>query len=434
MAKGIAALPQFIPSPPINAFHIGPLEIHFYALGYIIGITLAILITRRRWRALGGDPDLVNDIALWVVPAGIIGGRIYFDITTPGDIPHVWYGVFAVWTGGLGIWGGVALAAAVGAWRLHKLGITVGPFANAIAPALLVAQAVGRLGNYFNKELFGKPTTLPWGLEIPYAYRLAGGIPAQDLHYATFQPSFLYELIWDLALAAFLVWLGHHAKIKPWGLFALYVAGYSAYRIFEETIRIDSSEYFLGLRLNMFVAIALTVVGMVWFILAQRRPERPYTVLPASAAGAVEDTRPGDAAAVMNDPEAADSEAADPEAADSETADPEAADPEAADPEAAAPEAAEPGQASATDEAKADEATVSTARSDELSLLIPCAYPAAIAATFAPAALIRSAGAISISSPRRPALQNSVPSSSAEESMMTGSRFRCPSGEMPPAT
>ena len=169
---------KFIPSPPISSFHIGPLDVHFYALGYIIGITLAILITRRRWRALGGNPDLVNDIALWVVPAGIIGGRIYFDITTPDDIPHVWYGVFAVWTGGLGIWGGVALAAAVGAWRLHKLGITVGPFANAIAPALLVAQAVGRIGNYFNKELFGKPTTLPWGLEIPLQYRVAGGIPA----------------------------------------------------------------------------------------------------------------------------------------------------------------------------------------------------------------------------------------------------------------
>jgi prolipoprotein diacylglyceryl transferase len=291
MASGTGALAQFIPSPPISSFHVGPLDIHFYALGYIIGITLAILITRRRWRALGGDPDLVNDIALWVVPAGIIGGRIYFDITTPDDIPHVWYGIFAVWTGGLGIWGGVALAAAVGAWRLHRLGITVGPFANAIAPALLVAQAVGRIGNYFNKELFGKPTTLPWGLEIPYPYRVSSGIPASDLHFATFQPSFLYELIWDLALAAFLVWLGHHAKIKPWGLFALYVAGYSAYRIFEETIRIDSSEYFLGLRLNMFVAVALTVIGVAWFVFAQLRPERTYTVLPPGApeaAGATE--------------------------------------------------------------------------------------------------------------------------------------------------
>jgi prolipoprotein diacylglyceryl transferase len=283
MAHGTGALPQFIPSPPISSFSIGPLDVHFYALGYIIGITLAILITRRRWRALGGNPDLVNDIALWVVPAGIIGGRIYFDITTPGDIPHVWYGLFAVWTGGLGIWGGVALAAAVGAWRIHRLGISVGPFANAIAPALLVAQAVGRIGNYFNKELFGEPTTLPWGLEIPYQYRVAGGIPAQDLHFATFQPSFLYELIWDLALAAFLVWLGHHAKIKPWGLFSLYVAGYSGYRIFEETIRIDSSQYFLGLRLNMFVAVVLTVIGLAWFVLAQRRPERPYVVLPPAA-------------------------------------------------------------------------------------------------------------------------------------------------------
>jgi len=277
------ALPQYIPSPPINSFHIGPLDVHFYALGYIIGITAAILITRRRWRAVGGDPDVVNDIALWVVPAGIIGGRIYFDITTPADIPHEWYGVFAVWTGGLGIWGGVALASLVGAWRLRRLGISVGPFANAVAPALLVAQAIGRLGNYFNKELFGKPTTLPWGLEIPYNYRVQGGIPAQDLHFTTFQPTFLYELIWDLALAAFLVWLGHHAKIKPWSLFALYVAGYSAFRIFEESVRIDSSVYFFGLRLNMYIAIIGTVGGLVWFLIAQRRPDRPVVIRPAKA-------------------------------------------------------------------------------------------------------------------------------------------------------
>jgi prolipoprotein diacylglyceryl transferase len=291
MSHGTSALGQYIPSPSISSFHVGPLEIHFYALGYIIGITLAILITRRRWRALGGNPDLVNDLALWTVPAGIIGGRIYFDITTPGDIPHVWYGALAVWSGGLGIWGGVALAAAVAAWRLHRMGITVGPWANAAVPGLLVAQAVGRIGNYFNKELFGKPTTLPWGLEIPLQYRASSGIPAQDLHFATFQPSFLYELIWDLALAAFLVWLGHHARIKPWGLFGLYVAGYSGYRIFEETIRIDSSEHFLGLRLNLFVAIALTVIGLAWFVLAQLRPERPVVVLPPEApeaAGAVE--------------------------------------------------------------------------------------------------------------------------------------------------
>ena len=276
------ALPQYIPSPPISSFRIGPLDIRFYALGYIVGITLAILITRRRWRAVGGDPDVVNDIALWVVPTGIIGGRIYFDITTPADIPHVWYGPLAVWTGGLGIWGGVALATVVGAWRLRRLGISAGPFANAIAPALLVAQAVGHLGNYFNKELFGSPTTLPWGLEIPYQYRVSGGIPAQDLHLATFQPTFFYELIWDLALAAFLVWLGHHAKIRPWGLFALYVAGYSAFRIFEESVRVDSSQYFLGLRLNMYIAILMTLAALAWFALAQRRPDRPVVILLAT--------------------------------------------------------------------------------------------------------------------------------------------------------
>src|ERR1700744_375940 len=126
MAHGPSALAQFIPSPSISSFHVGPLDIHFYALGYIIGITLAILITRRRWRALGGDPDLVNDIALWVVPAGIIGGRIYFDITTPDDIPHVWYGVLAVWTGGLGLWWGVLPAAPVGAWKLRRPAVNWG--------------------------------------------------------------------------------------------------------------------------------------------------------------------------------------------------------------------------------------------------------------------------------------------------------------------
>jgi prolipoprotein diacylglyceryl transferase len=351
MAPRIGALQAFIPSPPINSFHIGPLDIHFYALGYIIGITFAILLTRRRWRALGGDPDLVNDIALWVVPAGIIGGRIYFDVTTPADIPHVWYGAFAVWTGGLGIWGGVALAALVGAWRLRKLGITVGPFADAIAPGLLVAQAIGRIGNYFNKELFGKPTTLPWGLEIPYNYRVAGGIPTQDLHFATFQPSFLYELIWDLLFACFLIWLGRRFKIKPWGLFALYIAGYSGYRIFEESIRIDSSEYFLGLRLNMFVAIALTIVGLVWFVVSQTRSERPYTVLPPGAASEVS---PDAAAAVADDETGESGETV----ADDETAEAEAAEAGAASDEA------EPPAAEATEATEGPEAPEATGASD----------------------------------------------------------------------
>ena len=174
---GRMAMPAYLPSPPINSFHLGPLVIHFYALMYLVGIAAAVIITRRRYRAVGGDPDLVGEVALWSVPAGIIGGRIYFDITTPMDIPHVWYGPLAVWDGGLGIWGGVALAAVVGVWRLRRHGVNVALFMDAVAPALLVAQGIGRIGNYFNKELFGRPTSLPWGLEIPYQYRVSGGHP-----------------------------------------------------------------------------------------------------------------------------------------------------------------------------------------------------------------------------------------------------------------
>ena len=282
----------FIPSPPVSGVPIGPLFIHVYGLMYVVGIALAIYITARRWAAAGGDRSLVYDVAMWVVPAGIIGGRIYFDITTPFDItPKTWWGPLAVWNGGLGIWGGVALGAIVGAWRVRRAGASVGVFMNAIAPALLVAQAIGRIGNYFNQELFGKPTTLPWALEISRTARLHSGMPAADLRYSTFQPSFLYELIFDLALAAALVWLGHHRTIRPQGLFALYVAGYSGYRIFEETIRIDSSAYFLGLRLNFFIATVLTIAGLAWFVIVQRRgsggepaPE-PAEPLPTRADG-----------------------------------------------------------------------------------------------------------------------------------------------------
>ena len=263
---------SFIPSPASNGFHIGPLFIHYYGLMYVIGIALAILITQRRVRRAGGNPALVGDIALWAVPAGIIGGRIYFDITTPNQIPHVWYGVFAVWSGGLGVWGGIAAGVLVGAWRVRRAGASVAMFADAVAPALLVAQAIGRIGNYFNKELFGGPTTLPWGLVIPPQYR-----PPGYAHFRTFQPTFLYEIIWDLLLAAVLIWLGYHRKIRPPGLFALYVAGYSAFRILEESLRIDNSEHFLGLRLNFYVASVLTIAGLAWFVISQRRKPAAVT-------------------------------------------------------------------------------------------------------------------------------------------------------------
>jgi prolipoprotein diacylglyceryl transferase len=274
----------FIPSPAAAGIHLGPLFVHAYGLMYAIGIALAVYITARRWAAAGGDRSLVYDVAVWAVPAGLIGARIYFDVTTPFDItPHAWWGPLAIWKGGLGVWGGIAAGAAAGVWRVRRAGANVGVFMNAVAPALLVAQAIGRIGNYFNQELFGKPSGLPWALEISQAARVNAGIPAADLKYATFQPSFLYEMIFDLALAALLVWLGHHRPIKPQGLFALYVAGYSGYRIFEETIRTDSSAYFLGLRLNFFIAITLTAVGLAWFILVQRRGTEQSALAPAAA-------------------------------------------------------------------------------------------------------------------------------------------------------
>jgi len=256
----------FIPSPPVNGLHVGPLDVHLYGLMYVVGIALAMIITTRRWQATGGEPGLVTSVALWAVPAGILGARLYFDLTTPFDMPRHWWGPFAVWTGGLGVWGGILAGGLAGIWRVRRAGADWRLMADAAAPALLVAQAVGRLGNYFNSELYGKPSGLPWALEISPVHRVAG-----FAHYATFQPSFLYELIFDLALAAALTWLGHHRDIRPPGLFALYVTGYSAYRIFEETIRIDSSAHFLGLRLNLYIAIAGTLAGATWFAATQRR-------------------------------------------------------------------------------------------------------------------------------------------------------------------
>jgi prolipoprotein diacylglyceryl transferase len=243
--------------------------VHFYALMYLVGIACAVYIGQRRWRAVGGDPLLIEDLAVWGVPFGILGGRIYFDITTPNDVPPHWWGPIAVWDGGLGIWGGIALATAVCVWRLKRAGADVFLMMDALAPSLLVAQGIGRIGNWFNQELFGGPTSLPWGLRISEQFRPAGY--TQD---ATFHPTFLYELVWDFALAAFLVRLGHRTRVRPGSLFALYVAGYSAFRIFEESLRIDSSEHFLGLRLNFYVASVGTLSGLIWFWALQRRGTR----------------------------------------------------------------------------------------------------------------------------------------------------------------
>jgi len=256
----VARLSAYIPSPSFNDFHVGPLEFHLYGLIYAIAIGVGTWILIRRWEAVGGKRELVFDVLLWAIPAGLIGGRIYFDITSSGEIPPHWWGPFAIWDGGLGSWGAFSAGVGVALWRVHRAGASVSLGLDAVAPALAVAQAIGRFGNYVNQELFGGPSTLPWAVEIDPSHR-----PSGYEHYATFEPTFFYESIWDLSMAAFLVWLGHHRNIRPPGLFALYVTGYGLFRIFEELQRVDPSHYILGLRLNFFVACMTAISGAIWF-------------------------------------------------------------------------------------------------------------------------------------------------------------------------
>jgi prolipoprotein diacylglyceryl transferase len=258
-----------IPSPPSNGLHIGPLFVHAYGLAYVVAITAAVVIARRRWTAQGGDPGLVDEVAVWGVPAGLIGGRLYFLATSWSEVPDHWWGPLAIWHGGLGIWGGIAGGTVAGLWVLRRRGADIPAFLDAAAPALLVAQAIGRIGNYFNQELFGGPTSLPWALEIDPEHR-----PAGYAQHATFHPTFLYEIVWNLALAGLLVHLGRRHRVRPPGLFALYVSGYSLGRIGEELLRVDPSHHIFGLRLNFYVASLLCVIGIAWFLRSQRRGVR----------------------------------------------------------------------------------------------------------------------------------------------------------------
>jgi prolipoprotein diacylglyceryl transferase len=241
-------------------------------LAYVLAVIAAVAITTRRWEANGGSPDLVYEVALWGFPAGLIGGRLYFLATSWNEVPPHWWGPLAVWKGGLGIWGGIAGGTLAGLWVLRRRGANIPQFLDAAAPALLVAQAIGRVGNYFNQELFGGPTTLPWGLEIAPTHR-----PVGYAQYATFHPTFLYELIWNLLLAGALVWLGRRRSIRAPGLFALYVAGYSFARIGEELLRVDPAHHIFGLRLNFYVASILCLAGIAWFVRIRRAGAKSST-------------------------------------------------------------------------------------------------------------------------------------------------------------
>jgi prolipoprotein diacylglyceryl transferase len=390
----------YIPSPPQGVWHVGPLPIRAYALFIIVGIVAALLIGDRRWAARGGQPGVIYDIALWAVPFGLVGGRLYHLAT---DWRTYWgpggagFGAaLRIWDGGLGIWGAVALGG-VGAWiGCRRHGIPLPAFADAIAPGLVLAQAIGRLGNYFNQELYGRETTLPWGLEIFYRRDPSGFVDPHSLDGVStgqvafvVQPTFLYELIWNVLVFIALLYIDRRFRLGHGRLFAVYVAGYCIGRFCVELLRDDTATHIAGIRINSFTSTFVFIGAVVYIMLAPKGREDPASlrgtdyvddeslepesepepaaelakVASASAATAaasitvgedsaetaesaeVAEPETGEAAVVEAQaevPEAAVSEAAVPEAAVPEAAVPEAAVPEAAVPEAAVPEAAGP--------------------------------------------------------------------------------------------
>jgi prolipoprotein diacylglyceryl transferase len=266
-----------LPSPTQGVWELGPLPVRAYALCIVAGIIAAVLLTERRWVARGGAPGDVLDIAVWAVPFGIVGGRLYHVISSPR--PYFGEGgdpmrAFAIWEGGLGIWGAIALGG-VGAWiACRRRGIPLPAFADALAPGLLVAQAIGRLGNWFNNELFGGPTDLPWRLRI-YQWeggRAALGPDGEPIVAGYFHPTFLYELLWNLAAAAFVVWADRRFRLGHGRAFALYVASYCAGRLWIELLRTDPAETFFGVRLNVFTSVVVGLLAVAYFVWQRGKP------------------------------------------------------------------------------------------------------------------------------------------------------------------
>jgi prolipoprotein diacylglyceryl transferase len=249
---------KFIPTPSSSTLELGFFTVHFYALSILLGIVIAIWLTKRRYLAMGGNPNEISDLAFFVIPAGIIGGRIYHVVTSPqkyfgeGGSPLQ---ALQIWRGGLGIWGAISLGglAAFIFFRARKRSLSFAQLADAIAPGLLLAQGIGRFGNWFNGELFGKPTSLFWGLEIPLANR-----PSGFEGFETFHPTFLYEAIWCFLVALFIMRVNLFNKLKSYGsIFIIYVMAYSFGRLFIESVRIDEANLILGLRLNIWVSVLM---------------------------------------------------------------------------------------------------------------------------------------------------------------------------------
>jgi prolipoprotein diacylglyceryl transferase len=328
----------YIPSPSRGVVHLGPVPLRGYAFCIILGVFVAVWLGGRRWAARGGLKTTVGDIALWAVPFGLVGGRLYHVVTDYElyfDRGRDWVNAFKVWDGGLGIWGAIVLGA-LGAWiGCRRRGIQLPAFADAVAPGIALAQACGRWGNWFNQELYGRPTTLPWALRIDYAHR-----PPNTPDVATYHPTFLYESLWCVGVALLVMWADRRFKLGHGRAFALYVGAYTVGRFWIEYLRVDDAHHLLGLRLNDWTSMVVFAGAVAWFVLSARlRPGRETDVEPAARA-ATESAKAVDA----NDDAADDDAADDTDKADTDKAGAEAADTagtatDAADRSDAAPDA-----------------------------------------------------------------------------------------------
>jgi len=258
----VAALWASIPSPSFQELKVGPFAFRLYGLMIALGVLAAVWIARKRWSSYGGDPEDVTTIALVAVPAGLIGARLYHVITDWNSLysgGRWWPDAFMIWKGGLGIPGGVLLGAVAGVLVARYLQLDWRRVGDAAAPAIPVAQAIGRLGNWFNQELFGRPTDLPWGLRIDPVHR-----PDGYRQFDTFQPTFLYEGLWNLGLAGLIIWGSSKVVLKPGRWFAVYVLGYGLGRLWVESLRIDDATRLLGIRVNLWTSGIAILGGLLW--------------------------------------------------------------------------------------------------------------------------------------------------------------------------
>ena len=255
----------YIPSPPKGVVHLGPFPLRAYALCIIVGVVVATLLAQRRWTSRGGTDGQIADLATVVVPAGLVGARLYHVVTSPATYLKHPVEALYVWHGGLGIWGGVAGGFLAGWLWCRRRGIDASLLADALAPAVPVAQAIGRVGNYFNSELFGRPTMLPWGLTVRTGS--ADAVPGA----VAYHPTFLYELLWDLGVAALVIWADRRFSLSRGRAFALYVMAYTVGRSWIEALRIDEAQHYFGLRLNDYVAAVVFLAATGFFVLRGRQ-------------------------------------------------------------------------------------------------------------------------------------------------------------------